>query len=142
MPVSLTKVPLRRLFITGTLTAPTGDEQTNGWLNPSWSMWTLFDSREGAGPAETFDPSDWDMDDPESNPATWLAEMIDKTVGRIASADLDNLYAADSYTDQSHPGDMSLCAHPVGFTEDEISMALDILDFKYNKRPRHYNHYR
>lgn len=87
-----------KIFITATVYNPDTEEQFNGWIDPSWSMFQLHENKEDVAPLE-FDP---EFDNS-------IEALIEETIGAIDSTEDGKHYGADS---PLHDGEYwSYCAH-------------------------------
>lgn len=98
-----------------------GQVMTSGWVQPDWSLWTVYDERGDVEP-------DVMGDDEERDPITWLAETITSRLGAIDTWDGGgSLYAVDAIEHHYEGKSIRLAAHPKGFTDDEISAAVEMM---------------
>ena len=78
--------------------AADGMPAESGWVDPTYSMSTVHDSRNDVSPASTYDPSD--SDDVELYPtvADWVAATVSELLGAADDNGDGTFYAADSVT--------------------------------------------
>lgn len=113
------------IYFTGTLITPDdsdtnvygepcepgyGESMADGWVDPDWSLWTVWETREDVRP-HTIDSEDLeDPEDPEEFRRAIL-EGIGDVLGAIDYTDGHSFYAADELIDYRDGERMSLAAH-------------------------------
>lgn len=102
-----------------------GETLTSGWVDPDWSTWQVQHNREDVRPDE-YEPDEHDLEDGVT-PAKWLATQVTKRLGAIDTPCDTSFYAADADTHPHEGKSIRLCAHPEGFTPDEINEAVRLM---------------
>ncbi|MET0711082.1 MAG: hypothetical protein ABWZ30_01060 [Jiangellaceae bacterium] len=108
-----------RIYYTGTLIEPDGSDtdpngeptepgygstMTDGWIDPSWSRWTVYDDRDDVA-ADVWEPADGPMID-------WLIDTLIMRLSWIETHDMnETLYATEPDEDIEDGRSMSMAAH-------------------------------
>ena len=120
----------------------TGADLESGWLSPDWSMTTVYEERDHVKP-DRFTMADIDpvdlthYGDPTRDHVDWLADRLSERlslVAEYANYRSGNLYGGqDIEPDPYESIRVSICAHPVGFTPEEIERAVRICNGPYHR---------
>lgn len=99
-----------------------GYQLETGWYDPDWSRYDVHKDRDSVR-ADVFDPSD------TLTPAEFLAEAV---AGRLNGVEFSGapstFYSADSDSSDYEKGrELTVAAHPEGFTEAEVNEAIALL---------------
>lgn len=89
-----------KIFITASTYNPDTGEESNGWIDPTWSMFQLHNEKEDVAPLE-FDP---EFDDS-------IEALIEETIGSIDHTERNSHYGSDSRMEESTGIVWSYCAH-------------------------------
>lgn len=100
-----------------------GERVAHGYVDPSWSMWQVDED----APEEPHDVMDED-DAEDYSPVQWLAHKVTERLGAIDNWDSSGWFRqADEETNYTTGESITLNAHPVGFTPDEITEAARLI---------------
>jgi hypothetical protein len=101
-----------------------GETLTSGWWRPDWSYWSVDDDRPET-PYDVYEPDEFDPLDFDH--VRWLAQRLRSRLNGISDMDGgDVIYSADFDAHHYEGKNIRPAAHPVGFTNDEISRAITL----------------
>jgi hypothetical protein len=96
-----------------------GETYENGWIDPDWSQWTIYEDRDGVR------PDVWEEDDGDA--VEWLAGQLSSRLGAIQECSDTTAYAADAYVHPYEGKSVRMAAHIEGFTDAEIDSAMALV---------------
>lgn len=129
---------VRQVFYTGDMIVPDGSDTNaygepceegagyelhQGWVDPEWSRFALWEDRDDVRP-------DVYGDDEDKSPAQWLADTITERCGWVEASDSGVprwFTAGDPLVNHTTGEEVTVAAHPEGFTDEEIVEAYRIM---------------
>jgi hypothetical protein len=130
-------------YLTGDLVEPDGTDENcygepcepghgyelhSGWVDLEWSTWQVHEDRDNVRPL-VYEPDEYD--DVDFNHVRWLAKQLGEQLTGTPHYDGGGTVYSDGAYEHPYDGrSITLTAHPVGFTDDEIASAIDHLTTK------------
>lgn len=101
-----------------------GEVMSSGWVDADWTLWEVYEEQEHVSP----DVMDQDDEEEVQTPAEWLAETITSRLGGVQEYDGGNtFYASDSIKHHYDGKEITLAAHPKGFSDEEMRQAWELI---------------